>query len=104
MRKLGPAIARTVDARSVKPPVKTAEPFYLTPRYRAWREAVVARAGRRCEHRGCRAAEPWDRMFADHVIEIRDGGAEYDLANGMCLCGRHHSLKTMQARARRLSS
>jgi hypothetical protein len=36
------------EPRAVKPPPKTADPFYLTPEYRAWREVVIARAGRRC--------------------------------------------------------
>lgn len=42
-------------------------------------------------------------MFADHIKEVRDGGAPYDLMNGQCLCGRHHTIKTTQARAARLS-
>jgi hypothetical protein len=40
-------------------------------------------------------------MFADHVVEVKDGGALYDVANGKCLCGSHHSAKTAQARAAR---
>jgi signal transduction histidine kinase len=41
-------------------------------------------------------------MYADHIIELRDGGQPFDLNNGQCLCASHHELKTMQARARRL--
>lgn len=40
-------------------------------------------------------------MFADHIVERRDGGAELDLANGRCLCGSHHSRVTAAARVRR---
>lgn len=105
MRKLAPSL-RLFDGRALKPPAKTADPFYLTPEYRAWREAVIARAGRRCEAhehgRRCRKAEPRHRMFADHVKEVRDGGAQYDPANGQCLCGRHHTLKTADERRKRL--
>ena len=92
MRKIGSLITRRVDARAVKPEAKTADPFYLSPEYRAWREAVIARAGRRCEDKDqrtgqrCAKAEPRHRMFADHVVEAKDGGAKYDPANGMCLC------------------
>jgi 5-methylcytosine-specific restriction enzyme A len=40
-------------------------------------------------------------MFADHVVELRDGGSPFDLANGRCLCGAHHTRKTNEARAKR---
>ena len=107
MRTLAPLIGRRSDSRAVKPPLKTVDPFYLTPEYRAWRETVIARAHRRCEGsdhgKRCTKAEPAHRMFADHVLEVRDGGAPYDPANGMCLCGRHHSLKTASERAKRMA-
>lgn len=108
IRRIGPTISRVVDARAVKPVLKTADPFYLTPQYRAWREDIISRAGRRCEEidprtgQRCMKAEPQHRMFADHVIEVTDGGAPFDLANGRCLCGSHHTQKTARARAERL--
>ena len=109
MRKLGPSI-RTFEHRRIKPEEKKADPFYLTPEYRAWREKVIGKAGRRCEAvdhgNRCRKSEfnrPPDRMFADHIKEVRDGGAKYDPVNGQCLCGRHHTLKTVDARAKRLA-
>jgi 5-methylcytosine-specific restriction protein A len=37
-------------------------------------------------------------MFADHIVEIKDGGALLDLRNGQCLCGSHHEIKTAQAK------
>lgn len=114
MAKLGMLSNRiaTMDSRRVKPPPKerapkTADPFYLTPAFRQWRETIVARAGRRCEHissktgKRCPRAEPEHRMFADHVIERKDGGADYDPNNGQCLCGGHHVAKTHKARQRR---
>ena len=109
MRKLNPLIGRQWDSRAIKPEAKTAEPFYLGKEYRAWREVVIRRAGRRCQAIGengwrCSKAEPYHRMFADHVVEIRDGGAMYDPANGMALCGKHHTLKTMRVRAARMGA
>lgn len=102
---IGPRFA-TIDTRAAVPPPKQADPIYHTPEYQVWRETVIARAGRRCEavDHGlrCRKAEPHHRMFADHVIEIKDLGARFDPANGKCLCGSHHTTKTVQARARRL--
>lgn len=105
LQTLRPRLA-ALGGRSVAPPPKTVDPLYVSPEYRAWREAVIARAGRRCERldergRRCWKAEPRARMFADHVVEVKDGGARFDVANGMCLCGAHHSAKTALARAAR---
>lgn len=95
----------TADLRIAKPPEKVAASIYSTPEFRAWREAVIAKAGRRCEAtergRRCDKAEPYNRMFADHIIELSDGGAPYDVLNGQCLCGGHHTKKTNEARAAR---
>lgn len=101
-------LVKTLDTRTVPVEPKRADPFYLTPEYRAWRDAVIRRAGRRCEAVDagvrCHKAEPQHRLFADHVRERRDGGALYDIANGKCLCGRHHSLKTAGERAKRMAA
>ncbi|MFG1304169.1 hypothetical protein V5F34_08520 [Xanthobacter autotrophicus] len=37
-------------------------------------------------------------MVADHIREVRDGGAPLDLANGQCLCVQHNTLKGIDAR------
>lgn len=106
MRTIAPLIGHRWDSRALKPEAKAAEPFYFSKEYRRWRQAVVARAGRQCQWldhgRRCHRAEPEHRMFADHVVELRDGGKPYDVANGQCLCGRHHTLKTMRVRATRM--
>jgi 5-methylcytosine-specific restriction enzyme A len=98
----------TADTRTTLPmavPEKIADPIYSTPEYRAWREAVIANAGRRCEAvdngKRCRKTEPFCRMYADHRAELKDGGSAFDIANGQCLCGAHHVLKTNAARAAR---
>jgi len=91
--------------RRVGVPPKKALPIYSTPEFKAWREAVIARAGRQCEEaangKRCTKAEPRHRMFADHKVEVRDGGSLYDVDNGKCLCGSHHGAKTAKARAAR---
>ena len=38
------------------------------------------------------------RLFADHIVELRDGGNPFELANGQALCGSCHTIKTMQAK------
>ncbi|MDE1914729.1 MAG: HNH endonuclease [Sphingomonadales bacterium] len=104
LRIMKTGLASFNGKRLVTPP-KRAASIYQTPEYRAWREAVIARAGRQCEavERGlrCTKAEPHHRMFADHRVELRDGGAEFDPSNGQCLCGAHHTAKTAKARADR---
>jgi 5-methylcytosine-specific restriction enzyme A len=104
---LAPLI-RPIDTRTTKLPPKQADPHYLTPVHRAWREQVLARAGGRCEaidhgHR-CSKAQPEHRMFADHIVEIKDGGRALDLNNGQCMCFSHHERKSAASRAQRLKS
>ena len=104
LRKLAPMV-RTINTNPIKPPDRAAkwkDPFYNSPQFRAWRAQVVARAGGRCEavddgHR-CDRAQPAHRMYADHIIERKDGGSPYDLNNGQCLCAVHHERKTFQAK------
>jgi len=99
---------RAIDTRTVKPPPKRADPELLTEQHRKWRKAVLSRAGYRCEFiekgRRCEKAAPRHRMFADHIVERRDGGAPLDPSNGQCLCGSHHTLKTTATRAVRLAA
>lgn len=82
-------------------PVKTADAHYLTPQHKAWRAQVISNAGGRCQWPGCDRKE--HRMFADHIVELSDGGAPLDVRNGQCLCGSHHTIKTQQERAKRLA-
>jgi 5-methylcytosine-specific restriction protein A len=100
---LPPRLTPTATSR-VRPPPKEAPAELLTREYRAWRAEVMRRAGYRCEWVDgglrCTKAAPRHRMFADHVVERRDGGALLDPRNGQCLCGQHHSIKR-RARERR---
>jgi 5-methylcytosine-specific restriction enzyme A len=101
-----PPLVRTVNLQTTRLPTRQIDPTYNTVEYRVWRAQVIARAGGRCEavdhgHR-CTKAQPQDRVYADHVAEIRDGGAPFDIRNGECLCAAHHTRKTVAARTRRL--
>ena len=107
LRTLTPLV-RALDTRTSKLPPRQMDPIYSTPEFQAWRAQVVARAGGRCEavdhgHR-CTKAKPEHRMYADHIVELRDGGAPFDLTNGWCLCASHHERKTIAVRAKRLKS
>jgi 5-methylcytosine-specific restriction enzyme A len=85
-----------VDTGRYRAAEKTADPIFGTQAYRIWREAVVDRAHNRCQWLcdgiPCGRSEP--RMFADHIIERSDGGEPFDVDNGQCLCGQHHTIKT----------
>ena len=97
----------TLDTRTVKPQPKQADPHYLSPQHRVWRQTVCDRAGWRCEWidesgQRCAKAAPLHRMFSDHKKERQDApDAELDPTNGWCLCGAHHSLKTAREREKR---
>jgi len=42
-------------------------------------------------------------LFADHVIEIQDGGALLDQGNLEALCGSCHTAKTASEREKRMA-
>jgi 5-methylcytosine-specific restriction endonuclease McrA len=73
---------------------------YGTKRWAQFAEQVKARDGRRCVVAGCPSR---GRLFADHIIEVEDGGPPWDIANAQTLCSRHHNLKTAGERYRRES-
>lgn len=85
----------------VKPPVKLADPFYLTAEWRALAATIKSQRGYVCE--GCGAdgrGREWT-IHADHVVEIRDGGARLDPLNVRLLCQPCHNRKTAGEAARR---
>jgi 5-methylcytosine-specific restriction protein A len=94
----------TLDTRVVKPAPKMADPFYLSPEWRALMGAIIAERGRRCEdplHNGLHERSP--RVFGDHIVELKDGGAPLDPANVLLRCGACHTRKTIAARAVRMA-
>jgi 5-methylcytosine-specific restriction enzyme A len=115
LRELAPLI-RTLDTRSVPLPprqngfrLKEKNPVYDSPEFRAWRTAVVQRAGNQCQAvdeygNRCPKTRPKHRLYADHIVELRDGGGLLDLNNGQALCSSHHEIKTHAARRARARS
>lgn len=85
------------EHRRVRPAAKQAAAVYQTTEHRQWRAEVIRRAGGMCQ--SCGRAD--GRLFADHVQELRDGGAPLDPGNGRALCGACHTRKTAAARAAR---
>jgi len=94
LRSVPPRI-RTANTATARIPEKTAEPYYLTPAHKAWRRQVIAAARGACQHCG----RTGTRLYADHIHELRDGGA-LD-GPGQALCGACHTAKTVRARAAR---
>jgi hypothetical protein len=97
----------SIDTRIAQPAPKVPDRELVTSAHRAWRAAVMSRAGHRCEwvERGvrCERAMPEYRLIADHVVERKDGGALFDVANGMATCWMHHARKTVAVRAERMA-
>jgi 5-methylcytosine-specific restriction protein A len=107
MSRLGslPPLIGAFDTRRITPSPKRVDPELKSAQHRAWRDKVMRRAGNRCQwvenDQRCTKAAPDHRLFADHIVERKDGGAMLDPSNGQALCGGHHATKTAAARARR---
>ena len=87
------------DLRTAALPPKVADRLYTSPAWIALRDRVRREAGGRCQAPGCGRAER--RMFVDHIVELKDGGAPLERTNVWLLCASHHSLKTASERAKR---
>lgn len=96
MKTIGQRVASTARQRVAVQP-KTPDPHYLTPEHAAWRAAVLRNARFACEQCGLKGV----KLYADHIVEIRDGGSKTDPANGQALCASCHARKTARERARR---
>jgi 5-methylcytosine-specific restriction enzyme A len=79
--------------------VKETEPFYKTPAWRRFAKNVVRKRGKICQLCGVGVSK---RVFVDHVIELKDGGAPFDEDNVQVLCGSCHTWKTLQVRMERM--
>jgi len=101
----------TADLRRVKPAPKRADPFYLSVEWRdlcdllkatRW-PLLIAKQGHCCEDVHCQAQHRLgQRIYFDHIVELRDGGAPLDPDNVMGRCASSHVRKTAAMRSRRL--
>lgn len=101
--KAAPPRLKASDSRRVKPQEKRALPIYSTPEYRVWRDEVIRRSGGQCQdtrHDPARVRS--GKLYADHIRELRDGGAPFDPINGLARCASCHERKTIAARVLRL--
>jgi 5-methylcytosine-specific restriction enzyme A len=98
IRLIGQRIKPLNVARAAVPP-KTADSFYQSPAWREFSATVKAERGNRCEEAGCGYHGP--RLIADHIIEVKDGGALLDRRNILIRCTPCHNRKTAQAQRQR---
>jgi len=104
MKRIGIASPRvpTSDSRRAKPPAKAADPIYNSREWRTLITWIIRTRGRRCEHPDhVGPHDPTTRIFGDHIVELRDGGALLDPSNVMLLCGSCHTRKTAEMRSER---
>lgn len=60
-----------------------------------WREAVIERAGHRCEYPECTINVT--QLQAHHFYTKRIVSMRYNLDNGLCLCSHHHTMGAFAA-------
>lgn len=102
MGRLSSVTARLSAApRRLCPPPKLADPFYLSPEWRRFASDMKRHRGNCCEDCGRSGKERGVKLIADHVIERRDGGAEFDPMNIRIRCMPCHNAKTAKAKAER---
>ncbi len=102
---LPPRLSLAATSR-VRPPPKQAAPFYTSPEWRALIAEIIRHRGRACEDPRHDPAQPRTgiRIYGDHVVELRDGGAALDSRNIVLRCGPCHNRKTAAERVRRARS
>jgi len=99
---------RTSDSRRVRPvpalerPKATLE-FYGSAAWKRLIRDIIARRGRQCEDPACKTPNRGrgKRVYGDHIVELKDGGAPLDAGNILLRCAACHSLKTHKAKQQR---
>jgi 5-methylcytosine-specific restriction enzyme A len=101
LRTIGHKLKPSIRRGPVAVREKRADPFYLSPEWKALMRHIIKVRGRRCEDPKHDPATPRDgvRLYGDHIDEIEDGGSTLDPTNVMLRCGPCHGRKTAEARA-----
>ena len=82
-----------------KPALRERDPFYHTNRWRRYSEWFRAKypVCAHCLQKGI--TTPAD--VVDHIIELKDGGAQLRVENTESLCHAHHNAKSLKERMKR---
>lgn len=75
--------------------MRSDDPRYHTARWQKLRAQAIAR------DKSCLKCGSTERLHADHIIEIEDGGTFFDLNNLQTLCKVDHDAKSAVVRAGR---
>ena len=78
---------------------KRADPLYRQKEWAAFARDMKRLLGGLCVRCGC-----GERIVADHIREVKDGGAPFDPRNIQLLCHPCHAAKTASARRARLTA
>ena len=70
--------------------------FYSTARWKRVRKVALVRDSGLCQICLTTNAE-----MVDHIIEVKDGGEQYNLENLQSLCNRCHAIKTKTEESKR---
>lgn len=91
----------TLRTARAMPPPKTSDEFYQQPEWRSFSDRVKRERGNKCEDCGYSGL----RLVADHIIEVKDGGALLDRRNVKIRCSPCHNRKTAEmARLRAMNA
>jgi 5-methylcytosine-specific restriction enzyme A len=86
---------RAVSAAVAKPPPKLSDPFYGSAAWIRARDLARRRLPPVC----ARCGGDDRRLWVDHIVELRDGGAPFDQENLELLCASCHTRKSGEVRA-----
>jgi 5-methylcytosine-specific restriction protein A len=103
LRTIGHKLKPSARTSVVMVREKKAEPFYLSPEWKALMRELIRVRGRRCQDAEHDPLLPRDgvRIYGDHVVELSDGGAKLDPRNILLRCAPCHGRKTAEARIAR---
>jgi hypothetical protein len=75
----------------------------LSTEWRTFIARIIKARGRVCQHPQCRTPNrgAGQRIFGDHIHELKDGGALLDSSNVMLMCSPCHGIKTANERGKR---
>ena len=86
----------------IRQPEKRVDSFYNSHEWRALIDGIIRQRGRYCQDPQHDRTKPrTGRIYGDHVVELKDGGAPLDPANIFLRCASCHTKKTMIERAKR---
>lgn len=99
LRKLMPSRRAKLQ---VKPSRGDPSP-YADPKWVEFRKELIKQRGRICEdpEHNPYQLSPSGQIYADHIVELKDGGAMFDPANVMLRCPSCHVRKTYRERGKR---